>query len=138
VSNSWSQNTTSDIAYRRAGGRRRHNWRKQMAVIRRQDTIMAYFRKTRSECWIDYGVKTRLAKMLGVSRQTIHRDISAMFFRWHPQSFVRVVDMRISYRTSCSPSFGDWWNMVHPRGCISTWWKNIGGDKYRQVRGVVP
>jgi hypothetical protein len=47
---------------------------------------------------LNYGFITRLAKLFGVSRQTIHRDISAMFFPWRPQSCVRIVDIRFNYR----------------------------------------
>jgi hypothetical protein len=141
VSNGWSQKAASDIVYCRAGGRRRYNAIKQLITIERQNRIIAYMISTNDIMLLDYGFITRLARLFGVSRQTIHRDISAMFFPWRPQSFVRRIDVRLNYERwwefegkHCdwwkNSWFGQWWNSAkdrHQNGCR---WKSLGNNNY--------
>ena len=71
---SWSTRTTSDEAFRRAGGRRAYNsWRGFMKILRRRDVarlVLEYGHRR--------GVQARIAAVLGVSEATITRDVAAL------------------------------------------------------------
>ena len=71
----WNKPTTSDEAYRRASGRRHYNAvRKLRASFRRTQVV----RLLRVYGLLDWGVQSRIAEQLGVSRATICRDIKAI------------------------------------------------------------
>ena len=70
----WAAPTSRDEAYRRASGRRRYNaWRQFRAAYRRHQIIdvalqlrLGFFAR---------GAQAAIARALGVSRSTIHRDV---------------------------------------------------------------
>lgn len=144
MSNSLFGSVSQEAAYHRAGGRRRYNFYKQWKMIQRQDAILAHLLKD-PFCGGSpfYGFTTRLAKLFGVSRQTIHRDISALIYPWRPQSFVRVIDAKLNYgiwweRIGKHSSlwteawFGNWWEQALIRNEDHVVWKRIGENKYKQ------
>ncbi len=71
----WAERTTDATARARAGGRRRHNRERQEAAqVRRARvaTLLAVYGITTR------GVQARIARELGVSRQTLTRDVRAI------------------------------------------------------------
>jgi len=144
VSNAFSRSVSPEVAYHRAGGRRRYNVERQIETIRRQAAIIAHLTKNPFCGSSSFrGINTRLAKMFGVSRQTIHRDISAIMFPWKPQSFVRVVDARFNYEDWwqimgkhsswwSDTWFGRWWEEVVPRNQDRIILKSLGGNRYKR------
>ncbi len=146
MSNGVFRPVSPEVAFHRAGGRRHYNMMKQVQTIRRQDAIIAYLTKDPT-CGgsLFYGFNTRLAKVFGVSRQTIHRDLSAVLYPWRPQSFVRAVDARYNYdvwwkmRGAHVPWwtdkwFGKWWEAAIQRNQDRGIWKSQGRNRY--MRGL--
>ncbi len=143
MSNTVFKTVSPEVAYRRAGGRRRVNAMKQAETIRRQDSMIAFMMKDPFCSGSPfYGVKTRLAKRFGVSRQTIHRDLSAILMPWRPQSLVRIIDMKRIYLPWWQDVgsqdtwwterwFGKWWESTVRRNQDRIIWKKIGRTKYQ-------
>src|SRR5215216_6262365 len=75
----WGQPTSTDIAHRRAGGRRRRNAEQQLAkAIRRHRLLDMMYDPQQPLRFIERGWQTRAACELGVDRATICRDLDAM------------------------------------------------------------
>ena len=70
----WSESTTTEIATRRAGGRRRYNRWRQLLVTRRLGSIVQIMRRNG---WTgrEWGIRAKIARELRVSRVTIARDL---------------------------------------------------------------
>lgn len=73
----WSDTVDWQLACRRAGGRRGDNaWRQMQALLRQRQMVNLLHR-------LDLGLTTRgaqseLARLLGVHRSTIHRDLATL------------------------------------------------------------
>jgi hypothetical protein len=77
MSKSWSAPTGFDEVCRRAAGRRRyHSVRRFLADLRRDKVteLIAQYG------YIDWGIRASIARMLGVHRSTISRDIAAILY----------------------------------------------------------
>ena len=72
----WSRPTDTQTAYKRAGGRRGYNARRQFAAAERRYQIMALLDRWHITPIRQRGVFARLAEALHVHRSTISRD-------WH-------------------------------------------------------
>jgi DNA invertase Pin-like site-specific DNA recombinase len=71
MSNTWSQPTDADTAHHRAGGRRAYNFRRRDLALLRRYRLFELFT-------YNHGDVNRAARMLGVSRWTIYRDMKAL------------------------------------------------------------
>jgi DNA invertase Pin-like site-specific DNA recombinase len=83
-SQQWSQATSQDEAARRAAGRARYNRHRQFkAAIRRKKIIDIWEDRADGSGWSIFsrGSQTELAKMLGVNRSTICRDLKVIMAR---------------------------------------------------------
>jgi hypothetical protein len=80
----WSARTTTDEAYRRAGGRRSYNARRQIMALYRQMRLMEIVARNRLDLWTRNGTQQALAHTLGVSKSTISRDIKAILSEYRP------------------------------------------------------
>lgn len=65
---------TLEQVHRRAGGRRRYNFQREMAARARRERVCALLAKYGSKI---RGVQARIARELGVSEATISRDVRA-------------------------------------------------------------
>jgi hypothetical protein len=75
----WSQPTTPDVAYQRAGGRRRRNAEQQLAkAIRRNRLLGIMYDPANPLGFVQRGWQTRAARTLGVDRATVCRDLDAL------------------------------------------------------------
>ena len=80
----WSDWTSDDEAYRRAGGRRAYNaWRQSMALYRRM-RLMEIAARNQLNLWSRNGAQKALARALGVSPSTVSRDIKAILAEYRP------------------------------------------------------
>jgi HTH domain len=77
--NHWSAPTSLDEVKRRAAGRRAYNRRRQFLALFRQRRMVQLI----GQYGLGRGVQSRLARELGVSRQTISRDVAALLFTHH-------------------------------------------------------
>lgn len=69
----------ADVAYRRAGGRRRRNAEQQLAKAVRRHRLLGMMCDTQKPLgFVEWGWQTRAARDLGVGRATICRDIDAL------------------------------------------------------------
>jgi DNA-binding NarL/FixJ family response regulator len=66
----WQQPVSNDEAYRRASGRRRFNWGRQLRAELRQHQVLRLLRAG--------GTQASIAKALHVSAATISRDAAAL------------------------------------------------------------
>jgi len=65
----------SDVAYRRAAGRRAYNFRRQFGAAERQIEVARLLR----ELGFGWGIQSQIAMRLGVHRSTITRDLRKIF-----------------------------------------------------------
>jgi hypothetical protein len=80
----WNPATSHDQAARRAAGRARYNRRRQFkAAIRRKKIVDIWEERVDGSGWSIFsrGSQTELAKMLGVNRSTICRDLKVIMAR---------------------------------------------------------
>jgi hypothetical protein len=71
----WSRPVPDEVAYRRAGGRRRYNaQRREAALLRRQRLLEALLAERRSI--YDRGTAAWWSARAGVSRRTAQRDLA--------------------------------------------------------------
>lgn len=70
----WSMPVADDEAARRAGGRRRYNQRRKRQALERREQVIALV-VAYGGYW-QWGVKSAIARKLGVSRRTIGRDLA--------------------------------------------------------------
>ena len=68
---------SADEAYRRAGGRRRHNSLRKLAAELRRGDLAVLMR----EGGLGPGAQSRYARVLGVHRSTISRDLDILIAR---------------------------------------------------------
>ncbi len=73
----WAQNTTNTQAYKRAGGRRRHNAQRQAEATRRRHALFAAHMRGDVPLWA-HGAQAYYARLHGVSRATISRDVAEL------------------------------------------------------------
>jgi hypothetical protein len=96
----WSQPATADVAYRRAGGRRRRNAQQQLAkAIRRHRLLGMMYDPTNPLGFIERGWQTRAARTLGVDRATVCRDVDALLLELFGDGEIRGTDLR--FRITC-------------------------------------
>src|SRR4051794_29038643 len=75
----WSQPTTADVAYRRAGGRRRRNAEQQLAKAIRRHRLLGLMNDPRKPLgFVERGWQARVARTLDVDRATVCRDVDAL------------------------------------------------------------
>jgi hypothetical protein len=76
----WSKTVSPDLAYRRAGGRRRYNAQRQQARDARREQIKVWILADERPCVAANrtGTVPRLARMFGVHRSTITRDLAVI------------------------------------------------------------
>lgn len=74
----WSRTTTAEEAYRRASGRRHYNFARQGRAWWRQWEIAEWLTRKMHLPKPPRGYQAELARMFGVSRATISRDIKAI------------------------------------------------------------
>ncbi len=86
----WHQRTSHVVAYARSSGRRRYNAQRHRAMLRRRLILRGLMKKL-GPAFFTSGMHGRLAKLLGVSRPTITRDIHALLGRPYQQVSVRVI-----------------------------------------------
>ena len=80
MSNNWSAPTSWDEVCRRKAGRDRYNSIRRLQRAERRFRVL----KLLSRYGMDRGVQARIAKELGVSRVTVHRDVKALLFDYTP------------------------------------------------------
>ena len=85
----WSQLTSNSEAARRAGGRRQYNFHRHLLAGHRQRIVLD--KLSREEDIFKRGLRSRIAKELGVSRSTISRDI---------RHLISIPGMTLAYRPS--------------------------------------
>ena len=76
-SSAWSHQTTNTEAYKRAGGRRRHNAQRQAEATRRRRALFAAHLHGDVPLWA-HGAQAYYARLHGVSRATISRDVAEL------------------------------------------------------------
>ena len=76
MSNNWSAPTSWDEVCRRKAGRDRYNSVRRLQRAERRFRVLELL----SRYGMDRGVQARIAKELGVSRVTVHRDVAALLF----------------------------------------------------------
>ncbi len=85
----WSAPVSNTEAFRRAGGRRAYNRARQAAAIERRYRLVQLIQQYRISPWLDRGSRTRLARLLGVHKSTVTRDLLALDedwrLRWRPR-----------------------------------------------------
>jgi hypothetical protein len=91
---------TLEQAHRRAGGRRRYNFQREMAARARRERVCALLAKYGSKI---RGVQARIARELGVSEATISRDVRAS---GHMPDSTRIRMRLAFYAAFCSSSCG--------------------------------
>lgn len=74
----WPDLTTNDEAARRAAGRRNYNAFRQRQALQRRAKVLALISESPNP--MEHGIRTRIAKQLGVSRSTISRDIAFLLY----------------------------------------------------------
>src|SRR3712207_243308 len=74
----WSEWTSDQEAYRRAGGRRAYNARRQSMALYTQMWLMEIVARNRIDVWKRKGAQKSLARALVVSKSTIGRDIKTI------------------------------------------------------------
>lgn len=79
----WSARVSSEMAYRRAGGRNRYNSLRRIEASLRRFRVLELLRE-RHLSLSTRGCQARLAAELNVSRATISRDLAALFTIWKP------------------------------------------------------
>jgi DNA-binding CsgD family transcriptional regulator len=72
----WQRPVSNDEAYRRASGRRRINWARQLRAELRQRQVVQLLRQGHTQA--------EMAKALHVSAATISRDMAALLSRGFP------------------------------------------------------
>ena len=77
----WGEWVSNGEAYARAGGRRRYNARRQFKADYRRYRLTCLARQSGINPF-RRGAQTTLARMLGVSRATVCRDIAVMLKAW--------------------------------------------------------
>ena len=80
MSNNWSAPTSWDEVCRRKAGRDRYNSVRRLQRAERRFRVL----KLLGRYGMDRGVQARIAKELGVSRVTVHRDVKALLFDYTP------------------------------------------------------
>jgi hypothetical protein len=73
----WTAPTSNAEAHRRAAGRRRYNAMRHWLQVARRNRLLGCTRT-------GYGVQAALARVLGVSRSTICRDLAAIAAGYKP------------------------------------------------------
>ncbi len=74
---SWNTPTDRETVCKRAAGRRRYNARRGMQKLVRRMQILNLLSE---RSLFDHGLRTRLARELGLSVSTISRDLKALFY----------------------------------------------------------
>ena len=74
----WAKHAATDVAHRRAGGRRRYNAARQRERELRRDRLSALAVETWPRFMTDRGWQAWAARQLGVSRATLCRDVDAI------------------------------------------------------------
>jgi hypothetical protein len=96
----WSQPTTADVAYRRAGGRRRRNAEQQLAKAMRRNRLLAMMYDPQNPLgFVERGWQTRAARTLGVDRATVCRDLDALLGEMFGAG--KIVGMGFELRITC-------------------------------------
>ena len=80
MSSNWSAPTSWDEVCRRKAGRDRYNSVRRLQRAERRFRVL----KLLSRYGMDRGVQARIARELGVSRVTVHRDVEALLFDYTP------------------------------------------------------
>ena len=80
MSNNWSAPTSWDEVCRRKAGRDRYNSVRRLQRAERRFRVLELL----ARYGMDRGVQARIAKELGVSRVTVHRDVAALLFDYTP------------------------------------------------------
>ena len=80
MSNNRSAPTSWDEVCRRKAGRDRYNSVRRLLRAERRFRVLELL----SRYGMDRGVQARIAKELGVSRVTVHRDVKALLFDYTP------------------------------------------------------
>lgn len=70
----WSQPTSNDAAYRRAGGRARYNLKRFDVAFKRRQSLLLLLRHKAPR----RGDLAHLARQLGVSKATVCRDVAQL------------------------------------------------------------
>ena len=70
----WSQPTSNDAAYRRAGGRARYNLKRFDVAFKRRQSLLLLLRHKAPR----RGDQAHLARQLGVNKATICRDVAQL------------------------------------------------------------
>ena len=96
----WSQPTTADVAYRRAGGRRRRNAEQQLArAIRRHRLLDMMHDPNNPLGFVERGWQTKAARTLCVDRATVCRDLDALLGEMFGAG--KIVGMGFELRITC-------------------------------------
>jgi hypothetical protein len=82
VRNDWSAPTDSATAFRRAGGRRSYNLKRQLERDARRVAVTVLLRQYQQEGVRQHGIQARLARELDFSKATICRDMQSIRRNW--------------------------------------------------------
>src|SRR4051812_42306532 len=93
----WSSAVSRSDAFRRAAGRRRYNFARQVdAVIRRHLIVLAWDEHIgNGGCFWDRGWRAQMARDLGVHRSTITRDFDIIWA--HADGYVDLLGRPVGY-----------------------------------------